>query len=121
MINKIMPISKKSSKKLQLARYPGWRWWWMGRAVVRLGRAGWGQWRTAAAWVARGWRRWPFEEEGLCDQIMASGLEKRKKEEGYFGHLMVVYQRSCFNKWFIRTDSTLSVKLFFKPNPIKTY
>ena len=48
-------------------------------------------------------------------------VRKKKKEEGYFGHLMVVYQRSCFNKWFIRTDSTLSVKLFFKPNPIKTY
>ena len=76
---------------------------------------------VGGAWVAHGWRRWPFEEEGLCDQIMASGLEKRKKEEGYFGHLMVVYQRSCFNKWFIRTDSTLLVKLFFKPNPIKTY
>ena len=48
---------------------------------MRPGRAGWGQWRTAAAWVAHGWRRWPFEEEGLCGQIMASGLEKRKKKK----------------------------------------
>jgi len=36
---------------------------------------------VGGAWVAHGWRRWPFEEEGLCGQIMASGLEKRKKKK----------------------------------------
>jgi len=44
-------------------------------------------------------------------------VERREWRGGERGVLLT----SSFNKWFIRTDSTLSVKLFFKPNPIKTY
>jgi hypothetical protein len=53
-------------------------------------------------------------EEGLCGQMVASELGDK------VGDTNEKEKEEYFDRWFIKTDSTQPVKVFFNPNPIKT-